>query len=279
VLVNDFGAINIDAELIESREGEMLTLTNGCICCGIGGDFIAALASLRDAGEPPEHVVVEASGVADPAQIAIFGDMPGYARDAVVVVADAESVRARAQDPASGHAVLAQLRAADLLVISKTDLVEPSALAEVRAWLREVVGPSTSIVEAAFGDVPTDVLIGAHPAVGRPAAAHDHGHEHPAFETWSFTGAEALSGAGLVEAIAELPEGIVRAKGILHLREDATSRYVLQLVGRRYTIQPERSWGDEEPGSRLVVIGLPGSVDAAALDATMARLSAPSAGG
>ena len=281
VLVNDFGAINIDAELIESRDGEMLTLTNGCICCGIGGDFIAALASLRDAAEPPEQVVVEASGVADPGQIAVFGDMPGYARDAVVVVADAESVRARAQDPETGHAVLAQLRAADLLVVSKTDLVEPAALADVGDWLREVVGPSTSIVEAAFGDVPTDVLIGAHPTAGHHGAAHDHEHDHPRFETWSFTGAAPLAGTGLVEAITELPEGIVRAKGFLHLREDAARRYVLQLVGRRYSIEPDREWGDEEPASRLVVIGLPGSVDAAALDATMAGLSvgAPSAGG
>ncbi len=281
VLVNDFGAINIDAELIASREGEMLTLTNGCICCGIGGDFIAALASLRDAAEPPEQVVVEASGVADPGQIAVFGDMPGYARDAVVVVADAESVRARAEDPATGHGVLAQLRAADLLVVSKTDLVDPAALADVRDWLREVVGASTSIVEAAFGDVPADVLIGARPTAARAAAAHDHEHDHPLFDTWSFTGGPPLAGSGLVEALAELPEGIVRAKGILHLREDAASRYVLQLVGRRYSIEPDRPWGDEEPASRLVVIGLPGSVDAAALDATMARLSsgAPSAGG
>ena len=127
VLVNDFGAINIDAELIESREGEMLSLTNGCICCGIGGDFIAALARLRDVDDPPEQVVVEASGVADPAQIAVFGDMPGYRRDAVVVVADAETVRARAADEHTGHQVLTQLRAADLLVINKTDLVERAA--------------------------------------------------------------------------------------------------------------------------------------------------------
>ncbi len=283
VLVNDFGAINIDAELIESREGEMLTLTNGCICCGIGGDFIAALASLRDVDDPPDQVVVEASGVADPGQIAILGDMPGYARDAVVVVADAETVRARAEDEDTGHGVLAQLRAADLLVVSKPDLVEPAALEDVRRWLREVVGPSTSIVNAERGDVPTDVLLGARPVAdlpaasrGRPAAdPHDHaGHDHAHFQTWSFTGAAPLSGAGLVEAISAFPDGIVRAKGILHLREDAAHRYLLQLVGRRYSIEPGRPWGDDEPGSRLVVIGLPGAVDATALDATMARLSA-----
>ena len=279
VLVNDFGAINIDAELIESREGEMLSLTNGCICCGIGGDFIAALARLRDVDDPPEHVVVEASGVADPAQIAIFGDMPGYRRDAVVVVADAETVRARAEDERTGHAVLAQLRAADLLVVSKPDLVTPEQLGDVRAWLRSIAGPSTSIVDAAFGDVPTDVLLGVRDeGLGaKEPAAHEHdghdGHEHPRYETWSFSGQAALSGAGLVEALEALPDGIVRAKGLLQLREDPANRYLLQLVGRRYAIEAHGPWGDAAPSSRLVVIGLPGSVDADALDATLARLS------
>jgi len=284
VLVNDFGAINVDAELIESRDGEMVSLTNGCICCGIGGDFIAALASLRDVDDPPEQVVVEASGVADPAQIAVFGDMPGYVRDAVVVVADAETVRARAEHPDTGHQVRAQLRAADLLVVNKTDLVEPAALADTRAWLRELAGPSTGIVDAAFGRVPTDVLIGARAVaaeVKRPAppagdhAEHDHddAHDHPHYETWSWSGEAALSGAGLVEELQALPEGIVRAKGILHLREDPQQRYVLQLVGRRYSIEARGTWGGDVPASCLVVIGLPGSVDEQALDATLGRLS------
>jgi len=280
VLVNDFGAINIDAELIESRDGEMVSLTNGCICCGIGGDFIAALASLRDVDDPPEQVVVEASGVADPAQIAVFGDMPGYVRDAVVVVADAETVRARAERPDTGHQVRAQLRAADLLVVNKTDLVEPAALADTRAWLRELAGPSTGIVDAAFGRVPTDVLIGARAVAAEvkrpapPAGDHaEHDHDHPHYETWSWSGEAALSGAGLVEELQALPEGIVRAKGILHLREDPQQRYVLQLVGRRYSIEARGTWGGDVPASRLVVIGLPGSVDEQALDATLGRLS------
>jgi G3E family GTPase len=285
VLVNDFGAIDIDADLIESREGAMVSLTNGCICCGIGGDFIAALAGLRDVDDPPEQVIVEASGVADPAQIAVFGDLPGYVRDAVVVVVDAETVRTRGDSSSTGHQILTQLRAADLLVVNKTDLVHADALVGTRAWLREAVGPSTSIVEAAFGNVPTDVLIGARDAASadeRPRAPehrHEHGDHHPRYETWSWSGEAPLSGAGLVEALKGLPEGIVRAKGILHLREDAEHRYVLQLVGRRYSIEPQLAWNDEQPCSRLVVIGLPGSVDELGLDATMARLSLSPAGG
>ena len=69
----------------------MVTLTNGCICCGVSGDFLGELALLRDRDDPPEHVVVEASGVADPGAIVGLGDMPGYRRDAAVVVADAET--------------------------------------------------------------------------------------------------------------------------------------------------------------------------------------------
>ncbi len=285
VLVNDFGAIDIDAELVQSRDGEMLSLANGCICCGIGGDFIAALSRLRDVDDPPEHVVVEASGIADPGQIAIFGDMPGYRRDAVVVVVDAETVRSRAADEQTGHQVLRQLRAADLLVVNKTDLVPRDAVEQLRVWLREIAGPSTGIVDASFGNVPTDVLIGAADAgaaAPRSGAAghdrhdhegHDHEHAHPHYETWSWTGDEPIAGHAFVDALKALPDGIVRAKGLLHLREDPANRYLLQLVGRRYSIEAYGPWDGGAPRSRLVVIGLPGSVDEAALDAAMASLT------
>ena len=105
-----------------------------------------------------------------------------------------------------------------------------------------------------------------------PAAQHDHDH-HPSFDTWSWSGEEAISGARLVDAIKALPDGIVRAKGLLHLREDPTNRYVLQVVGRRFSIEADRPWGADTPASRLVVIGLPGSVDAQELTATLASLS------
>ncbi|MEA2153933.1 MAG: hypothetical protein QOE11_73 [Solirubrobacteraceae bacterium] len=277
ILVNDFGAINIDAELVQSRDSAMVRLENGCVCCSIGGDFIAALAMLRDGDEPPEHVVVEASGVADPGAIAVLGDMPGYRRDATVVVADAETVRARAADAATRHLIEGQLRAADLLVVNKTDLVEPGQLADTRAWLRGVTGPSTAIVETSFGAVPADVVLGIAPGQERPPGGHDHHHDHehdhPAFETWSWSATAPVSGAGLAEELEAWPDGIVRAKGLLHLREDAASRYVMQVVGRRYSIEPDRPWGEDQPASRLVVIGLPGAIDAQRLAAAFARLT------
>jgi G3E family GTPase len=283
VLVNDFGAIDIDAELVQSRAGELVSLKNGCICCGVAGDFVAELALLRDRPDPPAHVVVEASGVADPGQIAVLGDLPGYRKDAAVVVADAETVRARAAHDTTGYLVRAQLRAADLLVLNKTDLVDTEQLAQTRAWLRDLAGPSTAIVDASFGQVPIDVVLGAHTLVRpeRAPRAHDHaGHEHgdhhhPTFETWSWQGEAAIHGAGLVEAIKELPAGIVRAKGLLHLREDPASRYVLQVVGRRFSVLPDRPWRDDAPSSQLVVIGLAGSVDERWLAAKLECLTSP----
>ncbi|MDQ3723778.1 MAG: GTP-binding protein [Actinomycetota bacterium] len=297
VLVNDFGAINIDAELVQSREGAMISLKNGCICCGVSGDFIGELALLRDRRDPPEHVVVEASGVADPGAIVALGDMPGYRRDAAVIVADAETVRGRAADEATGPMVRRQLRAADLIVLNKTDLVTGEDLAATHAWLREVAGPSTAVVEASFGAVAVDVALGSRPTVQRPRedgegcgayaghdgdehdhAGHDHAEHdhtpHPAFETWSWSGPRPLSGAGLVAELKALPDGIVRAKGLLHLLEDLERRYVLQLVGRRYSIEADRPWGDATPASQLVVIGLPGSVDVDGLTARFERLVA-----
>jgi G3E family GTPase len=280
VLVNDFGAINIDAELIQSRDGELLSLENGCICCGVAGDFIAALAQLRDRDDPPEHVIVEASGVADPGAIVALGDMPGYRRDAAVVVADAETVRARAEDELTRHQVAGSLRAADLIVLNKTDLVDSAHLADARAWLREIAGPSTAIVEAAFGAVPTDIVLGVAPNAtpGAPGGEHEREHApHAPFDTWSWCDAAAISGAGLVEVLEALPDGILRAKGLLYLREDTAHRYVMQVVGRRYSIQPDRAWGAETPASQLVVIGLPGSIDERQLAAALTRLTSRAA--
>jgi G3E family GTPase len=149
--------------------------------------------------------------------------------------------------------------------------------------LRGIAGPSTAIVETSFGQVPIDVVLGVR-TLAQPereprdheCAGHEHGdHHHPSFETWSWQGEAAIHGAGLVEAIKELPAGIVRAKGLLHLREDPASRYVLQVVGRRFSVLPDRPWRDESPASQLVVIGLAGSVDERWLAAKLGCLTSP----
>lgn len=278
VLVNDFGSINIDSELVYARDSETISLTNGCICCGLSGEFMFALAGLRDREDPPEQVVVEASGIGDPGAIAQYGEIPGYRRDAALVVVDAETVRERAVDARVGPHIAGQLRSADLIVLNKSDLVTPGALDDTRGWLRDAA-PFAGVVDASFGEVPTDVLLGARgdPSARMSAVAPIPGNEHgegaSGYASWSWAGAAALDGKALCEALIALPEDVLRAKGVLHLREDTAHRYVLQLVGRRWSIERDRRWGEETPGSRLVLIGLPESIHPAELAATMTRLT------
>src|SRR5260221_6929532 len=118
VLVNDFGSVNIDAGLIASRDGETISLANGCVCCTIGDNLGLALHNLAERPDGPEHIVIEASGVADPAKIAHYAaSHPRLALDSIVVVADAETVQERSHDKYVGDLVRLQLAGADVIVL------------------------------------------------------------------------------------------------------------------------------------------------------------------
>lgn len=125
VLVNDFGAINIDADLIERHDGETLALSNGCVCCSIRDDLGAALESLRP--KNIDHVLIEASGVAQPAKVADYGlTWPGYDLAGTVVLVNAKALKTQLQDKYIGKLVATQLQQADLLVVTR-DADLPSA--------------------------------------------------------------------------------------------------------------------------------------------------------
>jgi len=266
VIVNDFGSINIDARLIERHDGETLTLANGCICCSISAGFAEVLTALSRRALPPEQVIIEASGVADPVKVGYFASLPGYRLDGVVVVADAETIRNRCADKYVGATLLRQLRGADLIVLSKADLVADCELAALRAWLSESV-PDARIIAASHGRVPLAALLGLHDAATQP-----HGHEHD--HGGDYASGSAVFDAPLCEAdfraaVATWPAAVLRAKGIVHLANDPARRYVFQLVGRRWSLTPDRAWGSGTPRSELVVIGLRGHFDA---DELLARL-------
>ncbi|MEL7156360.1 MAG: GTP-binding protein, partial [Actinomycetota bacterium] len=140
VLVNDFGSVNIDADLIESQDGETLRLANGCICCSLAEGFAAALDTVLELDPRPDRLVLEASGVADPAAVAAYGHGPGLLLDAVVVVVDGETVRAQAADGYLAQTIDGQLRAADVLVANKLDLVPEEERADHRSS-----GPGTRL--------------------------------------------------------------------------------------------------------------------------------------
>jgi len=267
VLVNDFGAVNIDADLIESADGDTIELSNGCICCSVAAGFAEAMFALRERTVPPDRVIVEASGVADPAATAQYAHLDGFELDAVVVLADAETIRRHARDRYVGRHVVDQLRSADLIVLNKVDLVDEPRLAAVRAWIAET-SVGGRIVEAVHARVPLASVIrgGAGAKVTATPLPDDEPTLASAHEQWSFTCEGPIDAARFRDAVVRLPESVVRGKGIVTLADDPAFRHVFQLVGRRWSLRRGALWGDSPPTTKLAFIGTSAPSVGAALE-------------
>ena len=271
VLVNDFGRVEIDAALIRSRHEDTISLTNGCACCSVSGDLTRTLVQLAQRPEPPESIVLEASGLADPngiAQVALAN--PALRLDGVLTVLDAETLAARAADPDCRDTFLAQIHAADLLVLNKMDLLDAAAQAASRRWLA-AAAPGRAMLPAVQGEVPAAVALGlnsARPPSRMPAAGHS-----ASFQSWELQASAALDRAGLVAMMDALPLGILRAKGLLTLADDPSTVTLYQRVGRRWSFT-QAGRQDGPPCSSLVLIGIEGAVEADRLRAEWERLRA-----
>lgn len=273
VLVNDFGSINIDEDLISAREEDKITLANGCICCSLADGLTAALEDVRALRPIPDRLVIEASGVADPASIAAYAHGNGLRLDAAVTVVDAETVRARAKDKYVGDTVVRQIRSADMIVLNKSDLVSQPVAAQLEAWLKSVNG-SAPCVQAEFGMLPLEVLVGAdrqtRPGLGESDGPGTEGatlavtalSANDVFESWNID----LPGAvfdkpGLLSTLADWPLDLVRVKGIVCTRNNdgQLERLEVHRVGARVSSHAAGPWTGGS--SRLVAIGLVGGVD------------------
>jgi hypothetical protein len=148
VLVNDFGAVNIDAELVVGVDGNMISLANGCVCCQIRDDLAESVTALLARPETVEYILLEASGVADPAGIFMTFSDPGLRDrirlDSVTCVVDADQVFAHPEYPPLLDLKLRQVGFADMLILNKVGLAGPGQVAKVRDWLDSRFGPGTS---------------------------------------------------------------------------------------------------------------------------------------
>ena len=275
VLVNDFGAIDIDSRLVTAHGGDTISLANGCICCSIGDSLVLALVRVLDRADSIDHVVIEASGVADPARIAELAMIePMLEHDGVLVLADATSVRAREADRYVGDTVRRQLDGADLLILNKADLVSEDQLAAVAAWLRGRRAEAR-ILPATNADVPIEVLFGLSAAGAldpdaRPQTA-SASQVAPPFRRWSLTTRRLIDRSRLLEALRALPGSILRAKGILRLADAPLQQTVVHMVGARIDTHAAGPWGIADLRSDLVLLGTPDMPDDATLDGLFAE--------
>ena len=249
VLVNDVGEVNVDASLVRRRHGDTIELTDGCVCCSLAGGLAEAFDGLRNRENPPDHVIVELSGIADPARVVPWASSPGFRLDGVVVLVDAEQFPERFNDPATADSVQTQLNAADLLVLTKLDLATPADVKKTRSHLQDgvpdtpVLNSDDAVATASFVDLATR----------RPGGVTDIGPANlfDAHEVTTIAVPRPID-AGEFEAMLDaLPQSTLRAKGIA-VTPDGT-RLLAQVVGRRrlVTVLPD---AESQPPTDLVVI-------------------------
>jgi len=284
VLVNDFGAINIDAELIEGVEENMISLTNGCVCCEIRDDLVDSLEQLLKREEQVDYVILEASGVSDPEGIVMtFLDrkFEGLFRlDSITSVVDAEAIFSDGDDAQLSYLKIRQIGFSDLVILNKVDLVTPTHIEVIREWVGAHLN-RIRIVEAIHCDVPLEILL----AVGRfdpenivrrtsdinielGDAAHEPHSAGEMFKTWSFETDRPVSLERLREMVRrDLPASVYRCKGILFSRDNPGKRFTLQIVGRRTEIYELDGWGERTPRTKIVAIGSAKEMQAESLTA------------
>jgi G3E family GTPase len=263
VLVNDFGSINVDAEAIASTGADTIELTNGCTCCTIGGDLVLALKTVLSRPDPPDAIVIEASGVANPAAVArLAACHPRLAAAIAIVVADAETIRARVDDRYVGGLVRRQLAGADAIVLAKVDLVSSPMLAELRAWFAATFD-GVPVFESAGGDsMPVGIVTDGSLAAGlrESSLANDDDGHSGTFVAAAYRCARPLDRDRFLQAIPSLTRALVRAKGTVSFAGDARP-HAFQLAGERWSVDP-LARGDSAGETQIVAIALAAREDA-----------------
>ncbi|GAB4584174.1 CobW family GTP-binding protein [Nocardia sp. IFM 10818] len=307
VVVNDFGAVNIDAMLVAGQVDAMVSLGNGCVCCAVDVSELDGLFDrLADPRQKIDVIVVEASGLAEPRNLIRMvagSDNPRIRYGGLIEVVDAEHfAESRARHPE----LATHLRLADLVVVNKADRVEPAALEQLRTEIGELVG-QVPVYPTSHGRVDPGLLFDipardareprvgeqlsfdelfedhddhAHEAPecdGRHADGHHgdgcgHRHLHDGYDSVSFTSTTDLNPRELIAVLEDPPPGLFRAKGVLAFATpDDQRKFLLHMVGRHITIEPA-AWSRHEPRtSNLVLIGsgLDTTAVTARLDATV----------
>ena len=305
VIVNEFGEVGIDRQLLlgcgdaACTDDDIVEMANGCLCCTVADDFVPTLTRLLDRDSPPEHILIETSGLALPKPLVQAFAWPEVRTrttvDGVLTVIDGGAVaaglfaanpdavaRQRAADPALAHdnpleeVFTDQLACADLVILNKTDLVGPEDLSALCRDIERQLRPGVKLVSVRDGRVPPQVALGLAAAAeedltSRPSVHEvEDGHDHDDFESFVITTGPVEDGnafLGRLQAAIDVHD-VLRVKGFIDL-PGRDRRQVVQAVGDRLQHHFDRPWrAGEKRETRLVVIGRKG-LDRAAITAAL----------
>jgi len=278
VLVNDFGAINLDAALVASAGADAIALSNGCVCCSIGDDLGQALMQVLAAQPRFDAVVVEASGVSDPWRIAQYALAdPGLQLAGVIVLVDAAAVAGQLADPLLTDSLTRPLAHADLVVLNKADLASADELAAARHWVAgdaaQRGATAAPVLQTTQADLPL-ALLGSpiYQPHGGGLATQSATHDQR-FAAWQHQPEGQFDEDRLRSWLRALPPGVLRLKGWLPLDDGRWLQ--LQWAGRHASF---RCHSDAPAhGAAVVAIGLAGQLPHAALASGLAACSADNA--
>ena len=286
LIINEFGDMGVDGDLLAScgvvgcREEDIIELANGCLCCTVADEFLPTIEALLDRDQPPEHIVIETSGLALPKPLVKAFQWPDVRSkitvDGVVTVVDAQALSSGRFDDTpetiANHdnpldeVFSDQLACADMVLLNKTDLVDGATLDRLRSTLDQQLRAGVKVIPTQGGKVDPLVLLGLSAAAEddlevRPSH-HDleDGHDHDDFESFAVA-LPVMTDPQVWEARALAvirDHDILRIKGFLAIEGKAT-RQVVQAVGARMDRYFDRPWkADETRSSRVVVIGRKG---------------------
>ena len=272
VLVNEFGEIGIDNELIIKTEEEMIELSNGCICCSINGELVEAIEKLINVNKNLDYIIIETTGLADPLPVAMTllgSDLRDQTRlDSIITLIDAENFNDVALESSIGRS---QVIYGDILLLNKCDLVTNKNIEETIDKLKEIKN-DVRILKSIKGNIPLNLLLSVGlfetDLINQKESVHDHshghghghGHDHSEednriedFLSVSFQTKEPFSLRKFQYFLDnQLKSDVFRAKGILWFSE-SERRHVFHLAGKRISIE-DSEWG-EERNNQLVFIG------------------------
>lgn len=285
VLVNEFGEIGIDNELLVTTGDDMVELNNGCVCCTINNDLVNAVYKVLERPEKIDYLVVETTGLADPLPVALTflgTDLRDLTRlDSIVTVVDAENF---SLDLFNSEAAQSQITYGDIILLNKADLVSDADLDALEVRVRDLK-PGARILRTTRGEVPLPLILSVglfesdqylasehsydhnhdehdHTHDSHDHSHHDHSHDHghhshhlenDGFTSISFQSDRPLAIRKFQYFLDnQLPMSVFRAKGILWF-EESPKRHIFHLSGKRFSLDDDEWKG--APKNQLVLIG------------------------